>query len=120
VLIEPEYNFSEFRYSSGSVGYVGEYNYDANEYELELRLVAQERGFYVVSLFSLIGNLGEYQEFPGKCNNVRLDANVQLNEGTDNNIGLLVNSPDDKFNTWILEKPFDRFHRFGSFAFVVE
>jgi hypothetical protein len=120
VIVDSNYEFSEFRYSSGLVSYIGEYTYRDENYLLNFKIVPKERGFYRLVFGSGLESFGEHQEFPGKCNNVTSNANVKLNEGTDNNIGLLANSPDDKFNTWILEKPFDRFHRFGSFAFVVE
>ena len=60
------------------------------------------------------------QEFEGKCQRIEIGSAVKLNEGTDNNIDMLNDSPDPHYNDWMLQKPEQRFHRFGGYCFYVK
>lgn len=58
-----------------------------------------------------------WQDFLGKCDYTEMDARVTLNDNADNNIDYLRLSPDKQYNTWILEKPDERFYKFGGYVF---
>jgi len=119
VLIDTATNFHRIDYSTGEVGYIGEYSYSNSRYELEYKLIPKASGFYHFSHLSVVFGLGENQSFEGKCSNLKDDAAVKLNDGADNNIELLHDSPDPHYNDWILQKPEDRFHKFGGYCFYV-
>jgi hypothetical protein len=82
----------------------------------EIKIVLNKKGLFmmVYGPFSLNNN----QDFEGKCKNVSFNLFTRLNKNLDNNIDLLKDSPDEHFNTWILQKPEERFYR-GGFAFRV-
>ena len=42
------------------------------------------------------------QEFEGKCKNITFSGGTPFNEGKDNNIYLLKESPIPHYNNWIL------------------
>ncbi len=119
ILVDTLYDFSQFNYSDGAVGYIGDYTYDGENYSLEYKIIPKEIGLFVFSHFLAIYGLGEDQEFDGKCARKLVDAIVNINEDSDNNIELLEDSPDPHFNEWILAKPKQRFYDFGGYAFVV-
>lgn len=97
----------------------GEYTYNNAQYSLSFQLVPRETGLYYLEQGSSLYPLGEKQDFDGQCKRKLVDAAVNLNNGDDNNIDLLQQSPDFHYNTWILQKPQDRFYRFGGYAFYV-
>lgn len=120
VLVDTSTNFSQFNYSDGAIGYVGEYSYANSGYSLVYQLVPKEPGLYYFSYFSNVFNFGEGQDFEGKCSNLDIDAAVVLNDGADNNIHMLSDSPDPHYNNWILQKPEERFYKFGGYCFYVK
>ena len=67
----------------------------------------------------LSAGIGQNQSFDGKCSGKDIEGISNLNNGADNNIELLLDSPDPNFNSWILEKPYQRFHKFGGYCFYV-
>jgi len=75
---------------------------------------------YHFSHFSAIIGIGENQEFEGKCSNLTNDVAMNLNDGADNNINMLSSSPDPHYNDWILQKPEQRFYKFGGYCFYVK
>lgn len=89
---------------------------DIDTFKNELKIVLKKKGLYmlVYGPFSLENN----QDFEGKCRNSTFNLFSRLNEGMDNNIDLLKESPDEHFNKWTLEKPIQRFYR-GGFAYRV-
>ncbi len=122
VIVDSIFNFGKAIFNDGSVSYYGNYNYeiDTEKYSLVYKLVPLKTGFYYFSHALLIGQFGEHQNFEGKCKNLEVDAAVNLNEGADNNIDMLRDSPDSYFNNWILIKPEDRFYKFGGYCFYVK
>lgn len=110
----------EFReYSTGASVYIGEYAYNNEIYNLELQIVPEQEGLFVLFINSLI--LDGRQPFPGKCSGLdgyrpvmRINDNV-----TDNNIDLLSESPDPHYNDWILQRPQERFFDAGGYCFYV-
>ncbi len=105
-------------FSGGESGILGEYFYQQNTYHLGFKLVAKMPGLYYMEQ-GIDPMIGGNQNFEGKCSNVDNDGVVSLNEGAQNNIEMLLSSPDPHFNTWILEDPESRFHRFGGYCFRV-
>lgn len=112
-IVDSVYNYNLFCYSDGSCSYYGEYNYSNQEYSLYYKIVLQSSGLYRLSQGSAIYPLGEWQDFEGKCWNVYSDVSTKLNDGIDNNVAFLNNSPDPHYNDWILQEPDYRFHRGG-------
>jgi hypothetical protein len=121
IIIDDATNFYRIDYNDGAIDYIGEYSYAANSYDLEYKLVPKVSGFYIFGHAStLIGiGLGSDQDFDGKCSNISVSAAMKLNGGADNNIEMLKYSPDPHYNDWILQKPEDRFYKFGGYCFYV-
>lgn len=119
LLIGESQNYHFIEYSNGDQGVFGQYLYSDNKYSLEFKLIAKSTG-----LFYMEQGVNPFiipdQEFEGKCNNKGVDGAVKLNGGTDNNIDMLHDSPDPHYNTWILIKPEERFHKFGGYCFYVK
>jgi len=110
----------EFReYSTGASVYIGEYSYKNETYNLELQIVPEREGLFVLFINSLI--LDDRQPFPGKC--AGLDGYrpvMRINDNmTDNNIDLLSESPDPHYNDWMLQRPQERFYDAGGYCFYV-
>ena len=119
LIIDGKFTFNQFNFSDGAISYVGEYNYEDGKYFLAYKIVPQKVGLFHFSHFSDVNSTVENQGFLGRCNGVGLDINVKLNDGVDNNIDFLNNSPDPHFNDWMLIKPGERFHKFGGYCFYV-
>jgi len=120
ILISDQYNFSYQKFSSGASGLVGEYTYNEqdNEYSLKFQLVAASEGLYYLE-YGISPDL-KSQDFPSKCNNIGISTGtLLLNQGQDNNISFLEDSPDPHYNNWILQNPTDRFYKFGGYCFYV-
>jgi hypothetical protein len=118
-IINPKYNYYLFNYSSGNSSLIGHYTYANNTYSLEYQIIPKVRGLYALNHSSAIIALGENQEFEGKCGNVSSDVDVTLNEGADNNVDFLLESPDVIFqNIWAKQDA--QFHRFGGYCFYVK
>ena len=121
ILVENDFIFSQFNYDDGSISYLGEYNYKNNEYLLKYKLIPKYSGLYLFNHYSAIYVHNPDQDFTGKCNNNNIDAAaVKLNTGADNNVSMLSVSPDPHYSDWILQKPDDRFHKFGGYCFYVK
>jgi len=122
VLIDSIYNFAPLQYSNGSVSYVGDYLYSEKNYSLKYSLIPKKIGLYYHSLFSLLFDFGKNQDFDGRCPKGRagVDAFIRLNGNEENNINMLLTSPDKHFNDWILQKPETRFYKFGGYCFYVK
>ena len=120
VIIDSTFSYSHRVYSDSAIYLEGQYNYNNRLYELQYKLIPQKAGLFYFSQATLLYPAEEDQEFSGKCRNKSSEADVEMNNGADNNIDLLKESPDEHFNTWILEKPEERFHGFGGYCFWVE
>jgi hypothetical protein len=120
VIIDSMINFHRIDYTDGQIDYIGEYNYVSNKYSLDFKLVPRIPGLYVLYFSSYVWTLDKNQKFDGKCSNINVDGVVKMNDGTDNNIEMLKNSPDPHYNEWIFGNPSDRFHRNGGYCFYVK
>lgn len=114
----PTYNYECFIFSSSnSTVLIGEFNFQNDTFDLQVELIAKIPGLYHLVHTSTLVN--DDQDFPGKCRQVGIEGYTLMNEGMDNNIHLLEESPDSHYNTWILQKPDMRFHREGGYCFRV-
>ncbi len=119
VLLENEYDYNLYMYSSGAVSLVGQYLYENNVYDLKYSIVLKKIGVYFFKHAIGLFEYGKGQTFEGQCRHTEVEGAVKLNGSSTNNIHLLSSSPDKHFNTWVLEKPDQRFHRFGGYCFRV-
>ena len=100
---------------------VGQYNYINGLYSLKYRIIPQINGLYFIKFTSLLYPANQNQDFQGRCPKSKngLDAFVNLNEGAENNVDFLLDSPDQIWqNYW--QKREDRFHKFGGYCFYVK
>ncbi|MFT6783267.1 MAG: hypothetical protein ACJA1A_003207 [Saprospiraceae bacterium] len=111
------FNYSPYVFNSGNSWLNGEYNEDNGYFNLEVDFIAKEPGTYC--LFQGSNLLTSTQEFPDKCSGVGFDVEVIMNNGEDNNIDLLKESPNPHWNTRIFEKPDERFYRAGGYCFRI-
>ncbi len=119
-LPDSNYNYNLFVSSSNFGAIDGEYNFEKDTFYLQARLIAKKKGTFFFMQDSGSGlSGGDRQDFPGKCRGVHFDVRVKMNDGGNNNIGLLSESPNETYNTWMLQKPDDRFHRVGGFCFKI-
>ena len=117
-IIPVQYDYDRFDYGSGSIGLLGEYQYQSGQYSLEFKLIPQQPGLYYFTQFAAQG-IDDEQDFPGRCPRVTSDTNVELNGGEGNNIEFLQSSPDVYYNERILARPQDNFHDAGGYCFYV-
>lgn len=120
VIVSRTYNYKLFNYSSGSETLVVEYNYNNGIYDLKYKIIPQQTGLYLLRHGSSIFGLGDTQEFDGKCTNLKSEVYVNMNEGVDNNVEMLADSPDPNYTDIVLAKPSERFHKFGGYVFYVK
>ncbi|MBK8474665.1 MAG: hypothetical protein IPL33_22180 [Sphingobacteriales bacterium] len=118
-IIDPKYNYYIFSYSTGDRSLIGQYNYANNTYSLEYQIIPKVKGLYGLNHSSSIIGLGESQDFEGRCRGIISDVDVTLNEGADNNVNFLLESPDE-IQRKIWEKRDKQFHRFGGYCFYVK
>lgn len=112
--------FELFQYSEDGTGLVGEYGLIQDTFYLAYKLICLKPGTFIMGHGGK--NLQDdtfQQEFPGKCKGEGLEVRYKMNEGSDNNIHLLMDSPHSHWNTWILDDPDFRFHRSGGYCFTV-
>ncbi|HNL07920.1 MAG TPA: hypothetical protein PKH93_10130 [Chitinophagales bacterium] len=118
-IIIPDSSLYYTHFNNGDSWLYGEYTYNNAQYSLSFQLVPRERGLYYLEQ-AASPDLDNNQTFDGVCKrNPFFRAAVNLNNGDDNNIDLLQQSPDTHYNTWIPQKPQDRFYRFGGYVFYV-
>lgn len=120
IIVDSIYNYNRLYYSDGTNSIGGQYNYNNNEYDLLYKIIPIKKGLFYLEFGSSVYPISPDQEFEGKCRNTYSDVSVKMNEGVDNNIVFLNDSPDPHYNNWILQKPDDRFHRFGGYCFHVK
>lgn len=116
-IYNENYNYNSSTFSSGNSRLSGEYNENSGYFDLEVVLVTKLPGTYFLCQASDLQN--SFQDFDGRCSGLGFYADVILNNGDDNNIDLLKESPNPHWNTRIFEKPEERFYRKGGFCFKV-
>ena len=115
-IYNPTYDYN-ITTLSGNVSILdGEYNLENDTFNLEIKLVAIEKGVYYLQQRS--GLVTSNQQFPGKCSGNGFDAWVEvINEGN-NNIGLLHESPDSIYKDVFNDTEY-RFYKLGGYCFEV-
>lgn len=116
---DPSFNYKLMQYSEGSTGLIGEYNFENDTFFLTYRLIARKPGTFMSEFGSNLLEAYNTQDFPGNCNRNGFTATALMNDGADNNIDLLKESPNSFWNTWVLQDPKARFHKFGGYCFKV-
>jgi len=94
----------------------GDYSFNNHTYSIKYIFSPMDTGLFICSNGAELRG----QTFPGKCDDMDSYFFVDLNNGNDNNISMLSQSPDEHFNKWVLEKPYDRFHSGAGYAFYVK
>jgi hypothetical protein len=112
-------NLEFTEYSTGTSVYNGEYAYDDESYKLELQIIPEQEGLFI--LFFNARMLDDRQSFPGKCASLNAYRSImRINDNaTNNNMNLLSESPDPHYNEWILQRPQERFFDAGGYCFYV-
>jgi hypothetical protein len=119
-LKNDSFNYVMFSASNHVTALDGEYNYKNDTFSLEIRLIARRVGtFFLRQESGVFAGHGEQQDFPGRCGRDGFDVWVDMNNGTENNIDLLKESPDSLWNTLILRDPETNFYRWGGYCFKV-
>jgi len=113
------YNYNVYTLSDNSSGLDGEYNYSNDTFELKIKLVTKETGTFGILQKSGTGSYGS-QKFQGSCPGRSVYGWVDMNQGSDNNIYLLHESPDSTWNYWILNDSIQYFKNNGGFCFKVK
>lgn len=120
------FQFGPFFGSIESI-YSGIYNYDGVAYDLEFRFVVQETGIYYLSFGSSVisNSQGSKYDFEGKMCPLKQIGGIgtRLNDGADNNVDLLLESPVAWYNTKTYDRrdqQFGGFHYQGGYCFRVE
>ena len=119
-FIENEiYNY-HLLYTSDISGIAGEYNYGNDSFDLEVKLIPKKVGTFFLRQGSGIGiSSNENQNLEGHCKGSNPSGWVSMNGDSANNIELLSESPDPYWNTWVLNKPVERFQHVGGYCFKV-
>lgn len=117
-IYDSEYDYDYFYYSDGGNDLYGEYNYTNDSFDLEIKIIPRKKGLFRMTQSCNL-YFGVYEDHEAKCGNEGYEAYTKMNEGKDNNFHLLYESPESHFNTWIPEKPDQRFHYGGGYCFRV-
>lgn len=119
--IDTIYDLTMSKYSDGGDALLGQYNYNNGRYVLKYKMIPKAKGLFLFKLTSLLYPANQSQDFEDRCRKSKngLDAFVNLNNGSDNNVDFLLNSPDQLWqNYW--QKREDHFHKFGGYCFYVK
>jgi len=110
-------NYSWYTYSTGETSIDFTYPLIKDSFNITINITPKRAGVFIIAFGGGQHNSNQY--FKGKCDDIDFDAYFFLNEGTDNNISLLKQSPLEHYNTWILQNPHDRFYKKRYFAYKV-
>ncbi|OIP02176.1 MAG: hypothetical protein AUJ98_02005 [Bacteroidetes bacterium CG2_30_33_31] len=115
---ENNVNISAQYYSDGNSTLDGQYTYQNNQYTYKFKLVAKEKGNYVLFQGSEIYYRGGKQLFEGKCKNVIDGAIINMNNRGDNNIELINESKNPYYAVYITKKE-SKYLDVGGYCFKV-
>jgi len=116
----PNKNYEYYiqKFSSGNVVLYSNIILDEDTFRNEIKIVFKKKGIFLLGYGpSSLMNRMDFEGKSWRCSDFNLFT--IMNAGMDNNIDLLKESPDEHFNTWILQSPEDRFYRGASFAYRV-
>ncbi len=120
VIIPDGYDYDIFQYSYGAKSLLGEFKYEEGKYKLDIMLIPNRDGLYTIRHFSRLVSLkaNEVQDFPGRCSDERVEGYTVLNNNSDNNRDLLLDSPDTLWSKIAYSNPID-YEKFGGYTFYV-
>jgi len=110
------------------------YSTDSNSYLLfssvnqndsiysSVKIVLKKKGLFYLSFGiwnSNVMHCGLSYVYSNYCDTVNFDLCTLLNKGKDNNINFLKESPNDRFNSWMLHPADKNFYERGGFAYKV-
>ena len=101
LLIDSTFDMSIFTYSDGSSTLLGQYNYRNSQYSYEFKLIAKEKGRYLLTQGCDINYINGGQYFEGKCQNVEVNARFYMNGRADNNSDLLKEASNENFKLYL-------------------
>lgn len=119
ILDSVKYDYQIFRYSDGSSALIGQYKYQNGRYNLIVKVIPLRTGLYTLRHINRVGSYDERQNFKDKCSDKFSEAHTVLNNDENTNIEFLHDSPRDYWNSWVLEKPGDRYYQAGGYTFYV-
>ena len=120
VLFDSNYNQNVSFYSNNTSSILGQYNYQNNQYSYEFKLVAKEKGSYLLTQGSSIDYYGKDQHFNGKCSNTDVDARFYMNGRSDNNSHLLDEAFNKYYKGYLANNKLEtQFLDFGGYCFKV-
>lgn len=120
LVIDKKYEYGLFKFSDGNTVLKGEYLWENNRYNIEYVLVPKKPGLFMIKHGSALLKTDHDQKFEGQCPSKGIEfATVVNGDTSNNNIHLLLESPNEHWNTWELQKPQERFHNQGGYAFRV-
>lgn len=119
LIFDPGSNYGVRTYSTGEKRLRGQYAFSENHYHLAFKLVPKTPGLYYIEQ-GIAPHISADQAFEGRCHRTSIYGSVNMNDGADNNIHLLNDSPEPHFSEWIPLKPQDRFYDFGGYCFYVK
>ncbi len=104
-----------FSISSGGTAF-SEYLFENGQYSLKFKLEPLEPGLYWLSFFSGINE--EPLDFDGRCRGFQTTVFATMNQGEDNNVDFLLDSPNpEMLGLW--NRKDEKFHNFGGYCFYV-
>ncbi|MEO1437474.1 MAG: hypothetical protein AAFV80_18170 [Bacteroidota bacterium] len=118
IILFTSSNYHLQTFSNGDQSLLGHYGYENGIYTIEYQLVTKSPGLYLLRQGHDLVKKPE-QDFEGKCKNLGIDVAAVINGGGDNNVDMLLDSPDPHFNDWTLIDPERRFHKMGGYCFYV-
>ncbi len=112
-----KYNYNIEHYSDGASILYNNAILLNSSFTTTLQIILKTTGLFMISY-------GPYaidcsQDFPEKCGNTNYYLSTRLNKGKDNNIYLLKESPDEHFNTWMIEDSERFYYQKSGFAYRV-
>lgn len=121
-LVGEEFEYTPLSASDMTKGYVGEYNYSeiTGMYQLSFGFIPRQAGIYFFQhVTSLSLSVSSLPTIPGLCDRKDILTYNKLNAEEDGNIELLLESPDEFYNTRKYQRS-SEFHQAAGFVFVVK
>lgn len=118
-IICKECDYNEGEFIEGGVNLSGQYTYDGEKYYLELLLIPQKVGLFMLRQGSGLYPAGSRQTFPGQCGKDNISAVMNVNNGADNNKDFVKESLDPAIIQIVLDPVNNRFADTGSYCFYV-
>ena len=110
--IKDTFDFNIFNFSDGGTWLIGEYAYNNDTFNLKYKLVTKRPG-----IFQIVHTMDENKsDYPGKCSGSTFYVNFKMNDGGNNNVELLKDSPIPIWNSPTYP---ESFNRFGGYCFKV-